>query len=110
LSSSCRSVALFLADLASKLSYLAQEWTVPRMARECGLGTTQFIRYCKQITQVTPLQFLNDSRLQAARRILVEQPDRSITKVALECGFSSSQYFATAFRRQFGCSPHELRQ
>lgn len=110
LSRSCRSVALFLTDLVSKLSYLAQEWTVPRMAKECGLGTTQFIRHCKQITKATPLHFLNDSRLQAARRILVEQPDCRITRVALECGFSSSQYFATAFRRRFHCSPHELRQ
>lgn len=110
LSSSCRSVELFLADLASRLSYLGQEWTVPRMAKECGLGTTQFIRHCKQITKVTPLQFLNDSRLAAAQRILIEQPDSSITKVALDCGFSSSQYFATAFRRHFGYTPHEVRK
>jgi AraC-like DNA-binding protein len=110
LSSSCRTVELFLTDLTSKLAYLAQEWTVPRMAEECGLGTTQFLRHCKQITNVTPLQYLNQSRLEAARKMLIEQPDRSVTNVALDCGFSSSQYFATAFGRHFGCTPHELRE
>jgi AraC-like DNA-binding protein len=110
LSSSCRTVEMFLLDLASGLSYLAREWTVPQMARECGLGTTQFIHHCKQITNVTPLQYLNDARLEAARRMLGEQPARSVTEVALDCGFSSSQYFATVFRRRFGISPHESRR
>jgi AraC family L-rhamnose operon regulatory protein RhaS len=110
LSGSCRTVELFLADLASRLHFLSQEWTVPRMAQECGLGTTQFVRHCKQITNFTPLQYLNESRLEAARRILVEQPDRSVTNVALDCGFSSSQYFATVFRQRFGIAPNEVRK
>jgi AraC family L-rhamnose operon regulatory protein RhaS len=110
LSGSCRTVELFLADLASRLNFLAQEWTVPRMAKECGLGTTQFVRHCKQITNSTPLQYLNESRLDAARRILVEQPDRSVTNIALDCGFSSSQYFATVFRQRFGIAPNEVRR
>jgi AraC family L-rhamnose operon regulatory protein RhaS len=110
LSSSYRSVELFLAELASKLSYLAQEWTVPRMAEECGLGVTQFVRHCKQFTNVTPLQYLNNCRLDAARRILLEQSGRSVTQVALDCGFSTPQYFATVFGHRFGCTPRESRE
>jgi AraC family L-rhamnose operon regulatory protein RhaS len=110
LSTSCRTVDLFLTDLASELRYLAQEWSVPRMAEECGIGTTQFIRHCKQLTNATPLHYLNSCRLEAARRILIEQPARSVTQVALDCGFSSAQYFATAFRQAFGLSPSEFRE
>jgi len=109
LSSSYRSVELFLAELASKLSYLAREWTVPRMAGECGLGTTQFVRHCRQFANATPLQYLNKCRLEAARRILLEQPCRSVTQVALDCGFSTPQYFATVFGERFGCTPREFR-
>lgn len=109
LSGSCRTVELFLTDLASRLNFLAQEWTVPRMARECGLGITQFVHHCKQLTNVTPPQYLKECRLNAAQRILLEQPDRSVTNVALDCGFSSSQYFATVFRQRFSVAPHELR-
>ena len=81
------------------------------MAEECGLGITQFVRHCKQFTNVTPLQYLNHCRLEAARRILLEQPSRrSVTQVALDCGFSSPQYFATVFGQRFGCTPREYRE
>jgi AraC-like DNA-binding protein len=32
----------------------------------------------------------------------------SVTEVAFACGFSSSQYFATLFRRRFKASPKEF--
>lgn len=33
----------------------------------------------------------------------------SITDIAFEAGFSSSQHFATAFRKQYGCTPRTCR-
>jgi len=33
---------------------------------------------------------------------------RSITEIALACGFNSSQYFATRFRRRFKMSPRQF--
>jgi AraC family L-rhamnose operon regulatory protein RhaS len=110
LSSSLRTVDLFLRDLAGNLPQLAQEWTLPRMARLCGLGTTHFIHHCRQLTNLTPLQYLNTCRLEAARRMLCDQPEKTVTEVALACGFSSSQYFATVFRAHFGRTPRELRE
>ncbi|MBM3890692.1 MAG: helix-turn-helix domain-containing protein [Verrucomicrobia bacterium] len=38
-----------------------------------------------------------------------EKPATSVTDTAYACGFSSSQYFATVFRRQFGCRPGDYR-
>lgn len=110
LSSSLRTVELFLRDMAGNLPQLAQEWTLPRMARLCGLGTTHFIHHCRQLTNLTPLQYLNTCRLEAARRLLCDQPTRSVTEIALACGFSSSQYFATVFRAHFGCTPRQVRE
>ena len=109
LSSSLRSVELFLNGLTGSLSELAREWTVKRMAAQCGLGATYFVRRCRQLTNMTPLQYLNHSRLEAARQMLVEQPDCKITEVAIRCGFNSPQYFATVFRRRFGRSPRGAR-
>ncbi len=48
-------------------------------------------------------------RIEVAGRLLREQPRRSVTNVALDCGFSSSQYFAKVFRRQMGCMPRVYR-
>jgi AraC-like DNA-binding protein len=109
LSSTRRTVDLFWTDVCQNLSHLALEWTVRGMARRCGMGVTNFIRHTRQITNMTPMQYLNHCRLTAAARLLKEQPRRNITDVALACGFSSSQYFATLFRARFGATPRTFR-
>ncbi|MEN6451455.1 MAG: AraC family transcriptional regulator [Thermoguttaceae bacterium] len=109
LSTALRTVELFWADLRDNLDQLALEWTVRGMARRCGMGVTSFTEHSKQLTNVTPMQHLVQCRLSAAARRLVERPERSITDVALDCGFASSQYFATLFRGQYGVTPREFR-
>jgi AraC-like DNA-binding protein len=109
LSSTRRTVDLFWADVRQNLSHLALEWTVRGMARRCGMGVTNFIRHTKQITNMTPVQYLNHCRLTMAADMLREDLERSVTDVALACGFSSSQYFATLFRARFGTTPRMFR-
>ena len=79
------------------------------MARSCGLGVTQFVHVVKQLTNMTPFHFLNHHRLERAAGLL-RSGDQSITDLAQECGYSSSQYFATLFHRRFGCSPTQYRK
>ena len=79
------------------------------MAEHCGLGVTHFVHHCKQLTNMTPAQYLNHCRIEAGAKMLVEKPAMSITNIALTCGFGSSQYFATVFRRRYGCSPKDFR-
>ena len=109
LSSARRTVELFWADVRHNLDYLILEWTVSGMARRCGMGVTNFIHHTRQLTNMTPAQYLNHCRLTAAADRLRSQPRQSVTEIALGCGFTSSQYFATLFRRQFGATPREFR-
>jgi len=41
--------------------------------------------------------------------MLKAEPGRSVLDVTMSCGFNSSQYFATLFRRQFGQTPRDYR-
>lgn len=100
LTSSKRTVELFLEDLSKHPEHQALEWTVQEMANSCGLGLTQFVHVVKQLTNMTPLYYLNRCRLELAGKLLRERRKESITDVALACGFSSSQYFATVFSRR----------
>ena len=109
LSSSRRTVELFLAELRAQMENRPHQWSVEEMARSCGLGVTQFTNHVRKITNMTPSQHLTQCRLDRAARLLREDPKRSITDIALDCGFSSAQYFATSFRQRFGCSPRYLR-
>lgn len=109
LSSTRRTVELFLEDLRTHCENLALKWSLEEMADSCGLGVTQFVHHVRCVTNLSPLQYLNHCRLDMAASMLRESRDASITDVALACGFSSSQYFATAFDRRFGKSPTAFR-
>ena len=101
-----RSVKLFLSELPRMLQ---REWTSQDMADYCHLKSTRFIYYCKKITNMSPIQYLQFLRIQKAKTLLKE--DRlNITDVAFNCGFSSSQYFNRIFKRYTDLSPQEYRK
>lgn len=109
LASSRASVQLFLDDLVVHPEHLSLEWTVEEMAGSCGLGVTQFVHMVNQLTNMAPAQFLRHCCLDHAARLLRQPSGAPVTDVAQLCGFSSSQYFANAFRKRFGCTPTEYR-
>lgn len=109
LSSTRRTVELFLQDLRAHPEHLELKWSLDEMAESCGLGVTQFVHHVRALTNMSPLQYLNRCRLDAAAGALLADPNASITDIALACGFASSQYFATAFCKRFGTPPTEYR-
>lgn len=102
-----RSVDIFLVNLDEMLY---EEWTLNKMAEYCGLGTTQFSKYCQAITNSTPMNYLNQRRIKTAWDLLSSSQDKSITDIAFECGFSSIQYFSQVFRKHYKLSPTEFRE
>ncbi len=104
-SSSHHIVEMFLRRLALALD---RDWTLDAMARECGLSRTRFADLCKTITNMTPMRYLHELRLTRATALLRGTDTDTITNVALRCGFGSSQYFATCYRRRFGHPPREI--
>jgi AraC family L-rhamnose operon regulatory protein RhaS len=107
LTKSVRTVELFLKEFNE--NYF-EPWTLESMSSHAGLGVTQFTHYCKQLTNRTPMQYLNSIRLLAAQRCLVANPKMSIKEICYDCGFTSTQYFSTLFSKHFGCSPSAYRQ
>ena len=105
-----RTTELFLKDLVSNPHSLREPWTLASMAEHCGVGSTAFVKYCRILTNTSPLDYLTRCRIDWAARCLLESPATPVTKIAFECGFASSQYFATQFRRYRGCTPREFRK
>ena len=55
---------------------------------------------------VTPLQYLNDMRLQVAAEVLVNDSGTdSVADVALMCGFREPLYFSKMFKKKYGVAP-----
>ena len=102
-----RTVQLFLQDLEN---HLLEDWSIDSIAHHCNLGTTQITKYCREITNMSPMQYISSLRLKAAAEILANQPDKSITEISYETGFSSPQYFATVFKQYYHKTPLQYRE
>lgn len=101
-----QTVRIFLNRLGEHLAY---PWRIEEMARQCGVTRTAFIDHCHAILNTTPHAYLVGLRLTHARRLLRGDPKRTLTDIALECGFGSSSHFSATFRKDAGLSPSQYR-
>ncbi|HTI98638.1 MAG TPA: AraC family transcriptional regulator [Dongiaceae bacterium] len=108
LTSRKRAVEMFLRDLEAGRANVGEAWTLNRMAAHCSMGVTAFSKYCRELVNIGPMEYLNRCRLDLAARRLREDKSRSITEIAFDCGFNSSQYFSTRFRQRFHQSPRRF--
>ena len=88
---------------------LAHQWTVEEMAALVGLGTTAFTEKVKSYTGFSPLNYLINIRISEALKLL-KRPGVTVTEIALETGFYSSQHFSTTFKKLTGHTPGEFRK
>ncbi|MGF2411090.1 AraC family transcriptional regulator [Ferruginibacter sp.] len=88
---------------------LSHNWTVEEMAAMVGLGTTTFTEKVKSYSGFSPLNYLITIRISEAIKLL-KQNDLSVTDIALDTGFYSSQHFSTTFKKLTGYTPSEFRK
>jgi AraC family transcriptional regulator len=83
--------------------------SLEEIAKEASFSMFHFHRIFKAVTGETVAGFTRRLRLElAANRLFSKQFD-DITVIAADCGFSSLQNFAKAFRRHFGMTPSDYR-
>lgn len=101
-----RKVRAFFRDLPKRCG---EPWTLASMASACGLGRTRFAEVARQETGDPPIMTLNRIRVTEARRRLLDTDD-SMTAIAFDCGFNSSQYFARVFKAYTGRNARQYRK
>jgi AraC-like DNA-binding protein len=82
--------------------------TVASAARAARLSPAHFHRQFKALFHQTPMQFLQEQRLAAARRLLLYS-DEQITTICYMVGLESLGSFSWLFHRRFGCPPNRYR-
>lgn len=88
---------------------LSHQWTVEEMAALVGMGTTLFTERVKSFSGFSPINYLINIRISEAIKLL-KRPDISVTDIALDTGFYSSQHFSTTFKKLTGFQPSEFRK
>ncbi len=83
--------------------------TLENLADVACLSRYHFSRIFTEHCRETPIEFVSRLRLEQSVSNLIYLPNASVTAIAFEAGFSSSQAFSNAFRRRFGISPRNFR-
>lgn len=82
---------------------LEERPSVEQLASIAGLSPSYFYRVFKQYTGFSPMSYIERIRIEEACRLL--NSDISITQISHLLGFSSSQHFATSFKKSMGVTP-----
>jgi AraC-like DNA-binding protein len=87
----------------------AREWKLGDLLKIARMSRSNLMRVFRKATGQTPVDYLIRLRIQKAATLL-RTTDRSITEVALGCGFSDSNYFTRQFHKLLGESPTAYRK
>jgi AraC family transcriptional regulator len=90
-------------------AHLSEALTLDTMAREVGLSAYHFARAFRVSMGIAPHAYQVKTRIERAQRLLLSS-SMSVTEIAFEVGYESSQALARSFRQQVGCSPSEFRR
>jgi AraC-like DNA-binding protein len=78
------------------------------MAQLTHLSRAAFCRYFKKMTLMTFTEFLNQYRINQAKKHLLL--DNSVSKVCYDCGFESLSYFNRIFKKMTGMNPLQFKK
>lgn len=97
------------AALESFENNLAEPVTPTLLAQRARLTPAKFARLIRRFFDLTPSQFLTQTRLAAAARLLRET-DESISEIGQACGFYDHSAFSRAFHSAMGVTPSAYRE
>ncbi|WP_170285891.1 helix-turn-helix domain-containing protein [Propionivibrio limicola] len=85
-------------------AHLGDELSVVALAKEAGLSPHHFSRCFTASFGQPPHRYVQQRRVEAARRMLVLS-SRSLAEIAMDLGFSSQSHFSQVFRQHTGMTP-----
>ncbi len=89
--------------------HLADRLTLDELAQVACFSPYHFHRLFAAMVGETLNRYIQRQRVEKAASMLLHSPDKSVTAVALDCGFSGSATFARAFRAAFEMSASDWR-
>lgn len=99
-----------IAEIQRWLSdHLADDLSVDALAARAHMSPRSFARKFRDETGTTPAAYVEQLRVEAARRLL-EATDLTVSAIASQVGFHRAETLHRAFRRRLGTTPDSYRQ
>ncbi|MCX7793323.1 MAG: helix-turn-helix domain-containing protein [Thermodesulfovibrionales bacterium] len=89
--------------------HLGDKLSILDMAREAGFSRFHFCRIFRRYTGISPKKLLCLLRLERAK-ILLRDPDRTVSDVAAEVGFNDLSNFIRYFKKYAGYTPSAYKR
>lgn len=100
---------LVQSTIAFMRSHIDQTVSIEKLAEMVRCSRAKLFAAFRDSTGMTPVDYWTRLRVDHAQEMLINT-DHSITEVAMRCGFCTSQYFSTVFRKYAGVTPSDFRQ
>jgi AraC-like DNA-binding protein len=95
--------------IAYMKQHLSEKIGLEEIAGHCGTSVSHFCLRFKSSTSHTPVEYLNNLRIQQACQLL-DLTTLKISEIAEQLGFSDPFYFSRVFKKSIGQSPKEYRR
>lgn len=82
--------------------------TLEELSKTIGMSEKHFCRFFKEMTNRSPMDYLNYLRIEHACYQL-NNSDLTITEIAYSCGFNDLSYFVKTFKKYKGETPRKYR-
>lgn len=102
-------VGIFVDCAAAYIEKRSGNVTVGELALHYGYSTSQLRRLFVKRMGISPREYISRCKMENARKLLTEEPARSVEEIAGMLGMYNAAHFCRQFKRREGCSPGEYR-
>lgn len=83
--------------------------TIEEIITDVPASRRNLVRRFKQVTGITPIEYLQKTRIEAAKQLL-EQSRQSVMEVMFESGYNDLKSFRSLFKKNVGMTPTAYRE
>lgn len=83
--------------------------TIEEIIKDIPSSRRNMVRRFKQVTGITPIEYLQQTRIEAAKKLL-EQTSQQMMEVIYNSGYNDPKAFRKVFRKTVGMTPSEYRE
>jgi transcriptional regulator GlxA family with amidase domain len=90
-------------------SHYHDSGTIEEIIKDIPSSRRNIVRRFKQVTGITPIEYLQQTRIEAAKKLL-EQTSQQMTEVIFNTGYNDPKAFRKIFRKTVGMTPSAYRE
>lgn len=98
------------AQVMASQPYLQDDLSLSSLAAQLEMTPHRLSEVLNNHFKKSFYEFVNDFRIEFAANQLISEPNKAITEIYYEAGFTTKSTFYSHFKKAYGCTPSEYRK